>query len=173
MSTPFNDQQKLLFTSDRTIVLWFLWILSLLVLLIVAGLASLLPPEEMIRSFGSIRVGRIFQTVLIVGGSVFIWPMLWLSSRYVIRVELLQANQFVIKTWTIFGIRSKVWSLADWEKSTRKFHHGKFELDDRKVNAPYTTVRAASGKKMIIDMQGDFPYGEDALMEVLAPAGEI
>lgn len=171
MKTEFNQTQPLLYTSGRTILLWFLMLIAILLLAVVAWLASLLPEEEMIRSFGSVTGGRFFQLGLILIGSIFIWPMLWTSGRYIVRVEKRNEVSVIIHTWTIVGVKIKTWPLEAWANSHSHYNDGEFEADDRKVDAPWRSVKPAGGKKMIIDMQGDFPYGEDALLEVLAPSG--
>lgn len=171
MKTEFNQSQALLYTSGRTVLLWFLLLIAVSLLAIVTWLASLLPHEEMVRSFGSVAGGRIFQAGLVLISSIFVWPMVWISGRYIIRVEKRNESAVIIHMWTIFGVRIKVWPIEAWSGSHSHYNHGQFEADDRKVDAPWRSVKPAGGKKMIIDMQGDFPYGEDALLEVLAPAG--
>jgi len=169
----FNQNNKLLYASGRSGLLWFIWTIAIGLLVLVSWLASLVPEDEMIRSFGSVTNGRFFQAGLILIGSIFIWPMLWISSRYIVKVEINHEEHTVIQTWTVLGIKTKTWPVEAWLKSHSDYHEGKFEADDREVNAPWRSVRPAGGKKMIIDMQGDFPQGEDALLEIIAPLVSI
>lgn len=168
MNTTENN--KILFTSDRSGLLWFFWILALALLVFIMWLVSLMPHEEMIRSFGSVRGGRIFQAALTLVGSVFVWPMLWISGRYVERIERLENDVLKIQTWTIFGSKTKTWPESAWKNAQKKYHDGQLKLDDREVNAPWFSARPEGGKKLVIDAQGEFPDGEDALMEIIAPA---
>jgi hypothetical protein len=155
-----NMEKKILYKNGRSFTLWIIWIIAIGLLLLTIWLASLLTDEQIMNDFGSITSGRIFQFALVFIGSVFIWPMLWMSNRYVISIESRELKLFVT-CWTILGNRTQPITQSD---NDLQYNNGKSDFST--VNAPYLFLRI-NNRKVIIDLQGEFPHGEDALVNSL------
>jgi hypothetical protein len=157
-----TEPQHLLYHNKRTFLLWFIWGLAIGMLGLTGWLISFLTNEQLIKDFGSVKAGRIFQAGLLLIGSVFIWPMVWLSNKYVVEIKK-GSDLIIIKTWRIFG--PKIYTLeTDGVNKDVTYHEGRSDFS--MTNAPYLSFRA-NNKKFIIDMQGAFPLGEDALIDAM------
>jgi hypothetical protein len=158
-----TKQPDILYRSKRTYLLWFIVALAVGLLALTGWLVSLLSDEQLLKDFGSIAKGRAFQAGLLTIGSVFIWPMLWLSARYVVEISR-SPSGVSISTWTLFGTRTETVP-KDMMTQALTYHTGTSDFST--VDAPYLSLRI-HGRKIIIDMQGEFPQGEEALTEALS-----
>jgi hypothetical protein len=157
-----NTGAHVLYRSKRTFLLWFIWGLAVGMLGLTGWLVSLLTDEQLLKDFGSVNAGRIFQAGLLLIGTVFIWPMVWLSNKYV--VEIKKTDDFIsIRTWTIFGLKTHTLETDGVNKNVT-YHEGRSDFS--MTNAPYLSFRITD-KKFIIDMQGAFPVGEDTLIDAI------
>lgn len=155
----------LLYQSGRTATLWLLLPVTLAPVLVVAWLLTLPSEAQLLQDFGSSAAILIWKIGMLIFSSILFWPMLWLSGRYVTRVEHVGPQRLRVTVWTLAGARTREWNAAF---SGGEFHAGKLVLPYAPiVNAPWTGYRTPEGKKLVVDTQGDFPFGEDALTAVM------
>jgi len=162
------DRDSLLYdASARLTLMRLVSALSVLLPMIISFLVFSMPPENLLIQFGNIVKGRLFQLLLISFSGIFLYVMVWLSNRYIIYITRLKNGKLVISTWHIvYGSTTRIIAGPEYMQYG-VYHEGRTVLPFAPiVNAPYTTV-FIGGKKMILDEQGDFPHGEDVLMEML------
>lgn len=151
----------LLYQSDRSATLWLLLPVTLAPVLVVAWLLTLPSEAQLLQDFGSTAAILIWKVGLLIFSSILFWPMLWLSGRYVTRIEHVGAQRLRVTVWSLTGARASEWTAAF---SGGEFHEGKLVLPYvPSVHAPWTGYRNPEGKKLVVDAQGNFPHGEDAL----------
>jgi len=82
--------------------------------------------------------------------------MLWLSDRYILKIERLTENEISIKTWSVFGFHQTKTYPKNILEST-KFHKGQANFySTPTVNAPWIQLKTPRGKLLIMDIQGEF-----------------
>jgi len=166
------DRDSLLFDASarRMLIRMVSW-LSMLLPLITTMLVLRMTADNLLIEFGNIAAGRLFQFFLVSLSGIFLYAMMWLSGRYILYVTRLKNGKIVITTWHIvYGASTRIIAGPEYTQYA-VYHEGRSILPFAPVvNAPYVTV-FIGGKKMILDAQGDFPHGEDALMEVLKAYG--
>lgn len=151
----------ILYQSDRSLTLWLLLPVTLAPVLVVAWLLTLTSEAQLLQDFDSTGAIMIWKVGMLLLSSVLFWPMFWLSGRYVTRVEHVGAQRLRVTVWSMIGARETEWTAAF---SGGEYHDGKLVLPYVPVvNAPWTGYRSPEGKKLVVDAQGDFPHGEDAL----------
>jgi hypothetical protein len=161
-----TKKHQLLYISKRSKLLWMVMGLAIGLFVLTGWLVSLLTTEQLMKDFDSILSGRLFQAGLLGIGTVFIWPMIWLSNKYV--VQILKGDDLLtIKTWSLIGIRTHA---LRGNGINRSLTYHEDRPDFAMAHAPYLSFKA-NEKKFIIDMQGDFPEGEDALTDALNVEG--
>ena len=102
--------------------------------------------------------------------SIMFWPFLWLSGRYVTQVELAAPGQINVEVWTLFGPQRREWKSAF---NPGEFHEGHLYLPyTPEVHAPWTGYRTPEGKRLIVDEQGEFPLGREALQRAMTGSSE-
>lgn len=164
-----DTQAVLLYRSGRDLTLRIAEIFTLLPVAITLFLLSLMTEEQIIKDLGSIEAGWAFKAGLALFSGILFYAMLWISGRYVLTVERLGEN-VRIRFWTVLLPRTCTWPVSAWQGGS-EFHDGKLVLPGRPiVNAPWTGLHTPEGRKLILDDQGEYPHGEDALLTLLAPA---
>lgn len=164
MPAPASEPSStapLLYQSDRSRTLWLLLPVTLAPLLVVAWLLTLASEAQLLHEFGSVTAVLSWKVIMLLFSSILFWPLLWLSGRYVTKVEHVAPQRLRVTVWTLTGAQENEWQGAF---SGGEFHEGKLILPYAPiVDAPWTGYRSPDGKKLVVDMQGDFPFGEDAL----------
>ncbi len=203
--TSLSDQgPALLFRSSREPALWGGTLLSLVPVALAVVLLTLNAGAADTAEFGD-RIGVwLFRGSLALVSTALVWPMAWLSGRYVLRAERRTDGRVSFTTWTLLGHRCRLWPGAspsapaiwfegDGNGSGLMFqirarlrtllqnlvgrrkrlwpagpiaHEGRTHIPGRVwVDAPYISLYPVQGKRLIIDMQGEFPRGREALLE--------
>ena len=150
-----------LYHSDRARTLWLLLPVTLAPLIVTACLLTRVSDVQLLEEFGSVGAALAWKAGLILLSSILFWPLLWLSGRYVTQVEHVGRQRLRVTVWSLTGARETEWKAAF---SGGEFHAGKLVLPYTPiVNAPWTGYRTPEGKKLVVDAQGDFPFGEETL----------
>ncbi|HEX2853768.1 MAG TPA: hypothetical protein VHO24_11060 [Opitutaceae bacterium] len=159
--------RRVLFVARRRFLLRALTVLLAGEVALVGWLVSLAPQSEWRDA-----VGDMFWWALPAGliGLSLVLPLsfLWLHGRYVLRLEVAD-DTVLISTFLLWGQRERVWDrrllataqAADFPMGTRpevpEFSTGtplRFRVPDQRID-------------LVIDRQGgEFPAGEDALIEI-------
>lgn len=167
---PVVGEPHLLYRSGRSLTLWGLLLVVLAPVPLTAWLVVLPPDARLAAEFGSPDAVRAWQAGLMLLSTILVWPMLWLSGRYVTRVEQLPDGRVRVQVWTWLGHRWRDWPVSF---GAGEDHAGLSALPGAPVvNAPWTGYRAPDGKRLVVDWQGEFPQGHGALDLVLATAGK-
>ncbi len=162
----------LLFNAvSRLFLIRFVMAVSLAFPVLVAFLVLRMPRGQMILDFGSVAAGNLFQAGMIAFSGIFIYVMLWFSGKYVLRIVLQNGDTILITTWRIW-LPDKTYSFhKDIFVQPTVYNEGGTALPFVPVvHAPYYTLRAG-GKKFILDVQGNFPEGEDVVLELIGGQG--
>lgn len=162
---PADDGPRLLFVSERSPTLWFVLLVSSAPVPLAVWLLLLPAGADLLAEFGSAAAVLAWQAGMLLVSTVLVWPMAWLCGRYVTRVERLPDRQVRVKVWTWFGRRQRVWPARF---GAGEDHAGQSALPGvPAVKAPWTGYRTPAGKRLVVDWQGDFPQGSEALEEAL------
>jgi hypothetical protein len=161
-------ESTLLYRSGRSRLLTLVLLLTLAPVPLSAWLVSLPAEAQLLAEFGSRGAVQAWKIGMVLLGSALFWPMAWLSGRYVTRVEQTAAGHVRVQLWTLFGTRTQEWQSP---LSGGEHHEGRSHgLPGVQVDAPWTGYCTPAGKKLVVDAQGEFPRGEDALREALLHA---
>jgi hypothetical protein len=150
----------LLYRSGRSRTLWLVLILTLLPVPLSAWLVTLPSEARLLAEFGSLNVARFWQAGMVLLGSALFWPLFWLSGRYVTRVETTAEGSLRVQLWTVRGPRTETWPALRGGEHHPGHSHG---LPGVQVAAPWTGYRTPAGKTLVVDEQGEFPQGDEAL----------
>jgi hypothetical protein len=118
--------------------------------------------------------GRVsFNTWTLLGHSGRHWPGPSLHASPILFEEdrngsapIFQGVRSVLRTLLIelIGHRKRLWP------SGPIMHEGRTHIPLQvSVDAPYASLHPATGKQLLIDMQGEFPNGQDAFFEAIGP----
>lgn len=163
---PAGVAPGLLYRSGRSLTLWWLLLVVLAPVPLTAWLVLLPPEAKLLAEFGSPGAVRAWQAGLMLLSTILVWPMLWLSGRYVTRVERLPDGQLRVQVWTWLGHRQRDWPPrfgAGEDHACLTSLPGAPE-----VNAPWTGYRTPEGRRLVVDWQGEFPQGHGALDAVVS-----
>ncbi len=98
--------------------------------------------------------GIFWMIYFVIFGNILLICMLWLSGRYILKIEEAEEGFVYIKTWSIIGLhRTKRYPKAITTSGT--YYHGRANLPSTPVvNAPFSVLRTPSGKRLILDEAG-------------------
>lgn len=155
------DDSPVLYRSGRSRTLWLLLAVSLAPLALVTWLLTLPSEARLLQELGSATAVLAWKAGLLLLSSTLFWPMLWLSGRYVTEVRRVGPGRLRVRVWTLLGCRAQEWTGAG---DGGEVHEGRLALPDAPlVDAPWRGFRTPGGRRLVVDAQGDFPQGEDAL----------
>jgi hypothetical protein len=84
--------------------------------------------------------------------------MLWLSFRYVLKIQQIDKETIEITTWSIVGYKKVYIERLDILQNI-KFHLGQSSFANApSVNAPYYTLKTSKGKTLILDLKAEFNF---------------
>ncbi len=88
---------------------------------------------------------------MLVTGNVMLGCMVWLSGRYILRIEQTGEKHVSIQTWSIIGMyKTRVYPLEMLR--TAVFYKGVSNYPNAPgVVAPYSVLKTPNGKKLILD----------------------
>lgn len=155
---------RLLFLSQRSRTLWLVLLLTLAPVPLTAWLVTLPSDARLLADFGTAGAAHAWQIGMVLLSTVLFWPLLWLSGRYVTRVERGADGAVCVQVWTLLGSRRHAWTALQGGEIHAGHGHG---LPGVQVDAPWTGYRTPQGKTLVVDAQGDFPQGEDVLREAM------
>jgi len=157
-------------TKRQKLLLWFVVLICCACSVFVTVMTLSMTTAELQQEFNSISAARIWQVFLLLFGNVLTAVLMWMSGRYVLSVEHLTDGSLKIVVWNMFCIQqTKFFSTDVWQKPV-SFHEGKTNFAGvPSVNAPWLAIKPKGSKKMIIDLQGEFPLGIDTLLAIVEP----
>ncbi|MDQ8003833.1 MAG: hypothetical protein REI64_03470 [Pedobacter sp.] len=160
----FNAKQDLL-------KIWGVSVLCFSIIVFTVYMLSLMNEQELVREFGSILKGRLFQIGMTLFSSVlFLAVCYFLHNKYVITITLLADSALQIKTWGLFGYKENSYPKEAWIVAPI-YHEGKTQLPNTpSVYAPYQIVKPYGEKKLVISDFGNFPFGTRVLDDILNPS---
>lgn len=152
------------FYSKRSFTIWFLFFLSIFLSISVFYLIFTMDFAKEIINYSSVFTFWIWQVIIIILGNTLTGFMIWYSGRYILKITIFPGEIIQIKTWQMFG--SKIVRYKKGDFTGIKFHKGVTNLAGTpSVNAPWLGIKLINedNKSLIIDMQGEFPCGFNAL----------
>lgn len=156
------------FISSRRSTLWVVTIIALLPVIITSYLVSRMPAVGEGSEFSEPLHLNLFRAGMVLFSGVLFYPVCWLSGRYVLSIH---RNEEVleVKIWSLLGTRHHRIPLSSTTTETSvQYHEGSLQIPMKPwVMAPWYSVRLKGWRKWVIDAQGDFPYGEDELRDLL------
>lgn len=158
---------RVLYTLDRERTYHFVTGVLLALAGIAVGLATLLTPEEMVREFGSVAIGRGVQLALSAVGCCPLLAWLRWIRRYARRITwLADVRRVRIDRCGYVGVSS--WILAPAEIENTTAHAGRADVPGAPtVDAPYRRLHLRGRRALILDEQGTTHDG-DALAAILS-----
>ncbi len=82
--------------------------------------------------------------------------MLWVSGRYIMKIEVIDEKTIAIKTWSVTGLH-KTRNYPKEILNIEKFTPRKTVIwEEPNLNATYTVIKTNTGKKLLLDKQGEF-----------------
>ena len=162
----FWEHQEIirLYESKRTGLLRLISIFIFLTLLVSTYYSLTMSSDEFSSELSTI----FWRSVFILIPAVLMTCMLWLSGKYVLMLELMPGRQIRISTWNILGRRqTRIWKAADFVPEA-KMYEGQTEIIAKpKVNAPYLIFSSLNGEKILLDLQGELPYGIGGVLKLV------
>lgn len=106
--------------------------------------------------YSDLVYGYIAFAFFLVAGNAMLMAMVWLSGRYVLKIEHINPNELVITTWSITGFNKSF--TQDIQLLTDvKYIKGNARFSGvPSVNAPWLKLKTNENKTLVVDMQGDF-----------------
>ena len=147
-------QSTIFFRSHRTLSLRFVTLVCLVPVPLTLWLLSLSQPPMPLP----LALGLTLLSALLPASLYF------LHDRYVLELARQPDGALHVTTFLLWGRRQHL--LVPGGEATE--HAGEFHsLWAPDVNAPYLAVRLRSGRRLLLDRQGDAPHGWDAVLGVL------
>jgi len=96
--------------------------------------------------------GIFWMIYFVIFGNILLICMLWLSGRYILKIEEAEEGFVYIKTWSIIGLH-KTQKYPREILDTATFHKGVSNHPGAPVVvAPYSILRTPNGKRLIWDV---------------------
>ena len=112
--------------------------------------------DDFFIEYSSKASGIGWMIFFLVAGNCMMACMLWMSGRYILRIERIDEKNILIKTWSIIGFH-KTRKYPATVLNTSVFNKGVSNyLGAPVVVAPYSVLKTSTGKKLILDEQGIF-----------------
>lgn len=145
-----------IYESKRTTLLRLMSIFIFMTLLVSTYNSLTMAVDE----FSSLQSALFWRFLFILIPAILMSCMLWLSGKYVLMLELMPGKRVRISTWNILGgQQTRIWNAVDIVPEA-KMYEGQTEIITKpKVNAPYLIFSSVNGKKLLLDLQGELPYG--------------
>lgn len=149
------NQQMFSYKNSRSLTLYFVTIVTLaLSIFVVYMIFNDL--DAFFEEYSSRVSGIFWFTFMLVAGNIMFACMLWLSGRYILKIELADENHILITTWSMLGFHKTEKHPAEILK-TETFCKGvSNHFNAPVVVAPYSILKTTTGKKLILDEQGFF-----------------
>lgn len=161
-----EPSSPLIYVSDRSATLRFAALVCAVPVPLTIWLLSLGPRGAVVAAAAP-APSWLLPVLLVALSAVLPGAMCFLHGRYVLRMERTQDGGARMTTWLLWGQRTEEWPLAELRGTSVLAHQGRFESRRTvSVNAPYLMARLPSGKRLILDQQGDAPHGWDAVYGV-------
>jgi len=93
---------------------------------------------------------------MLIAGNIMFFAMLWLSGRYILKIEDSKEGFISVKTWSILGFHKTEKhpkSILDNIKYCQGYTHIRGTTT---ANAPWFKLKTPKGKILVIDAQGHF-----------------
>lgn len=153
-----------IYESKRSNMLWLLTVFIFMVLIVTIYFTLTMSGEE----FSSELSAGFWKGFFILMPAILFYCMLWLNGKYVLKLEVLPNKVIRISTWSIFKMKRKMlWKAEDFDPHAQ-FYEGRTEIIGKpKVYAPFLIFKSRKGKKLLLDLQGEMPYGILILIRLL------
>ena len=144
-----------IYTNNHSLKLYMvsLLILSLSVFVFYMIFSDL---DDFYKEYSSKLSGTMWMIFMIVLGNAMFVCMLWLSGRYVLKIEHSEERFVSVKTWSILGLHKT----EKYPKSILdniKYYPGYTHIRGTPAaNAPWFKLKTPKGKILVIDTQGHF-----------------
>lgn len=93
---------------------------------------------------------------MLIMGNVMFCCILWLSGKYVLKIENAEKGFIYITTWSVLGV-NKISKHPVTILKAMKYHQGYTKIPDTPAtNAPWFQIKTIKGKILVIDAQGNF-----------------
>lgn len=150
----------ILFRSDRSATLRFAALVCAVPVPLTIWLLTLPAPGGWDDSPLGPTWGWLIPTALLALSAVLPAAMCLLHGRYVLLLERAEGGSVRVTTWLLWGQRTEDCGRGELTGSAVVAHEGRFEsMWAPSVNAPYLLARLPSGRRLILDQQGDAPRG--------------
>lgn len=154
-----------LYQSRRAPVLCLLTIFVFLTFVISTCFSLTMPLDE----YSSLFSARVWQFLFIMLPGLLVAANIWLSGRYVLKLEVLPDKMIRVMIWSVL-CRKKIiiWRVDDFEPKG-VFYEGRTEIFGKlKVHAPFLLYRLQNGVNLVLDLQGEMPHGPLIVMQLFA-----
>lgn len=162
----FWEHQEIicLYESKRTVLLRLTSIFIFLKLIVCTYYSLTMPSDE----FSSPQSAFFWRFFFILLPAILMFSMYWLSGKYIVLLELMPGKQIRISTWNILGRQqTRIWQTSDFVPEV-KMYEGQTEIIAKpKVNAPYLIFSSLNGEKLLLDLQGELPYGIGGVLKLV------
>lgn len=149
------NQQKLIYKNSRSLTLYFVSVVTFALSIFVCYMIFS-DLDTFFEEYSS-RVSGIFWLLfMLVAGNIMFVCMLWLSGRYILKIEQTDEIFILITIWSMLGVYRTEKHPVEILK-TEKFYKGvSNHFNAPVVVAPYSVLKTTTGKKLILDQQGFF-----------------
>jgi len=172
--TPLTPQppHTVLFHSDRAVTLHWVALVAWLPVPLTAWLLSLPMPSG--QGWASTPLGPglwwLIPALLAMLAVVLPAATFLLHDRYVLRLVSTPDGSYRLTTWLLWGRRTRVLTTKALADAQFVSVAGDYGEATGSADAPYVRVRLPSGRRLILDAQGDAPFGWDAVEAAFGPA---
>ena len=157
-----------LYRSRRGTLLTLVALICVAMPLLVVYLFAIMYEAERLASYERSAGLTVLQAAIFLLSVAPLAGVVWLSGRYVLRVDRDESGTLHIVTWTLFGPRRRAWPASTvWKRVTA--HAGTAHAPGAPAgNPPYLAVHPDGGSRLVIDLQGETPHGADTLEVVFS-----
>lgn len=150
-----NKQQPTIYTNERQLTLCTVSLLTISLSIFTAYMIFS-DLDSFLMEFSSKISGIIWMILMMILGNIMLICMIWLSGRYVLKIENAEEGFINIQTWSILGFYKKRKYPKDI-LNQQKYHEGYTKFNGvPAANAPWIQIKTQEGKTLIIDAQGEF-----------------
>jgi len=167
---PIIKGEQLLFTVSlkQKLLLWFVVLISVATAVFTTVMVFSMTEESLHKEYNSMASARTWQIIMLILGNVFLAVMVWMSGRYVFSITKQDDAYLTVVVWHLLLFQRKKTIPLTAFKKTIEYHEGKANYPGvPNVHAPWIGMKPLGYKKMIIDLQGEFPHGVNTLVELI------
>ncbi|MEE1885420.1 hypothetical protein [Pedobacter flavus] len=159
------NEDIVLFKNPRTRTITLVFYFSAIVGIVSTWFVlNLEKGDVMTRELSALEL-ILWQFIFITFANSVLFSFFYLSGRYILKIKLLPSKIIEITTWGCLSNSIITFDAAELIDAT--FIEGNLNLPSKPlVFAPYINLKFKNHKKLLLDMQGEFPHGYLAIIEV-------